>query len=237
LKTQDLKEADKLVWLYTEKLGKISAVARGAKRSKSKFLASTLPFCFGEYIVYKGRSLYNISEGAIINSFQELMGDLDHLTYASYLCELIDIAVQEEESNRELFKTFVSCFYLMSKKVVDLEVMARAFEVKLLEATGYGLNLEYCCQCKSKINTSNYISFQYGGGVCNQCEKVNGMYVSYATYNILKFLSKLSIDKVYRVSMKTEEKDELYRVLSIIIAQNYTRKPKSLEIYAFLKKE
>jgi len=165
------------------------------------------------------------------------MGDLDDLTYGSYLCELIDIAVQEDESNRELFKIFVSCFYLMSKKVVDLEVMARAFEVKLLEATGYGLNLEYCCHCKRKINTSNYISFQYGGGVCENCEKVNGMYVSYATYNILKFLVKVSIDKVYRISMKKEEKDELYKILSIIIAQNYTRKPKSLDIYAFLKKE
>lgn len=165
------------------------------------------------------------------------MGNLDDLTYASYLCELIDIAIQEEESDRELFKNFVSCFYLMSKKVVDLEVMARAFELKLLEATGYGLSLEYCCQCKRKINTSNYISFQYGGGVCDQCAKVNGMNVSYATYNILKFLVKVSIDKIYRVSMKKEEKDELYKVLSTIIAQNYTRKPKSLEIYAFLKKE
>jgi len=165
------------------------------------------------------------------------MGDLDDLTYATYLCELIDIAVQDEESNRELFKSFVSCFYLMSKKAVDLEVMARAFEVKVLEATGYGLNLEYCCQCKRKINTSNYISLQYGGGVCEQCEKVNGMQVSYAAYNILKFLSKLSIDKVYRVSMKKQEKDELYKILSFIIAQNYTRKPKSLDIYALLKKE
>jgi len=224
------------VWLYSEKLGKISAVARGAKRSKSKFLASTLPFCFGDYVVYKGRSLYNMSEGMIINSFQELMGDLDSLTYGSYLCELIDIAVQEEESNRDLFKVFVSCFYLMSKKVVDLEVMARTFEVKLLEATGYRLNLGYCCQCKKEISTSNYISFQYGGGVCKECERVNGMYVSYATYNILKFLVKVSIDKIYRITMKKEEKEELYKVLSVFIAQNYTRKPKSLDFYAFLKR-
>ena len=52
IKTQDYKENDKLVWLYTDELGKITAVARGAKRSKSKLLAITLPFCYGEYLVF-----------------------------------------------------------------------------------------------------------------------------------------------------------------------------------------
>ena len=66
LKTQDMKEADKLVWLYTEKLGKVSAVAKGAKRSKSKFLSSTLPFCYGEYVLFKGKNLYTISDSEVI---------------------------------------------------------------------------------------------------------------------------------------------------------------------------
>jgi len=83
IKTQDFKENDKLVWFYTEKSGKITAVVRGAKKSKSKFLALTLPLCYGEYMVYKGKNLYTLQEGKIINSFQGLLDNLYKLIYVN----------------------------------------------------------------------------------------------------------------------------------------------------------
>ena len=112
IKTQDYRENDKLVWFYTEKLGKITAIVRGAKKSKSKFLSLTLPLCYGEYMVYKGKNLYTLQEGKIINSFQGLLNNLDKLTYSSYLCELIDIACEENEVNEKLFKDLVTILYL-----------------------------------------------------------------------------------------------------------------------------
>jgi DNA repair protein RecO (recombination protein O) len=231
-----MKEADKLVWLYTEKLGKVSAVAKGAKRSKSKFLSSTLPFCYGEYVLYKGKSLYIISDSEIINSFQGLLENLDDITYASYLCELIDISMVDDESNREFFKDAISAFYLLSNKAIDPETLARAFEVKLLAATGYSFSLNNCCLCKKSINSSNYVSYRYSGGICTDCAKTNGMYISYATYNALKFLSVASIDKVLRVVLSKQVKEELAKILSIFIVNNYGRKPKSLEIFDYLKR-
>lgn len=235
MKAQDYKENDKLVWLFTEKLGKISAIVHGAKRSKSKFLSITLPFCFGEFVVYKGRSLYTVSEGDVIESFQELLSDLDTLTYGSYLCELIDISLTDEESNRELFKEFVSTFYFMKAKVMDNDLILRNFEIKLLSAVGYTLNLEHCCICKKKIDTSNYINFQYYGGVCKECARTNGMYVGFATYNSLKFLTKTTSDKIYRLNLSKESKEEIYKVLSIFISQSFSRRPNSLETLNFLK--
>ena len=85
IKTQDFKENDKLVWFYTKNMGKITAVVRGAKKSKSKFLSLTLPLCYGEYLMYKGKNLYTLQEGRILNSFQGLLDNLDKLTYSSYL--------------------------------------------------------------------------------------------------------------------------------------------------------
>lgn len=231
-----MKEADKLVWLYTEKLGKISAIAKGAKRSRSKFLSSTLPFCYGEYVLYKGKSLYIISDSEVINSFQSLLENLDDITYASYLCELIDISMVDDESNREFFREAISSFYLLSNKAIDPETLARAFEVKLLEATGYSFSLQHCCLCKKSINSSNYISYRYSGGICKDCIKTNGMNVSYATYSALKFLSVASIDKVVRVVLSKQVKEELAKILSIFIVSNYGRKPKSLEIFNYLKR-
>lgn len=91
LKSQDYKENDKLIWIYTEAEGKVTAIARGSKKSKSKFLSMTLPLCFADYSLFQGKNLYNLQEGKIINSFQGLLDNLDKLTYSSYVCELIDI--------------------------------------------------------------------------------------------------------------------------------------------------
>ncbi|OFI07176.1 DNA repair protein RecO [Clostridium acetireducens DSM 10703] len=230
IKTQDYKESDKLVWLFSEKLGRISTIAKGAKKNRSKFLSSTLNFCFGEYVLYKGKSLYSISECQIIDSFQELLRDFNTITYASYLCELIDICLQEEEPNIYVFRQLVTAFYLIKNKAVDIEVLIRAFEVKILKATGYGLNLNNCCICKKYINSSNYINTNYLGGVCESCKRINGIKISYAAYNALKFLNKVPLERVYRVSLSKEVKNEIYKVLYIFISENYFRKPKSLKL-------
>ncbi|MCY6371810.1 DNA repair protein RecO [Clostridium ganghwense] len=235
LKTQDYKENDKLVWLFSEKLGKVCALARGAKKGKSKFLSSTQSFCFGEYILYRGKSLYTINEVEIIDSFQSILKDIDSITYGSYFCELILIALQDEESNRELFKDFVKTFYLLKSKAVDVEVLARMFEMKLLDVTGYRFNFERCSVCGKKIATSNYISFQYHGGICNECERNNGTIISYPAYNILRFLNKTPVENINRIAVSTEFKEEIYKVLNIFISQNYAKKPKSLEIFNCLK--
>ncbi|MDU3722825.1 MAG: DNA repair protein RecO, partial [Clostridium celatum] len=60
IKSIDYKENDKLIWAYTEEVGKITFIARGAKKSKSKNLSITLPLCFGEYVFFKGKNLYNL---------------------------------------------------------------------------------------------------------------------------------------------------------------------------------
>jgi DNA repair protein RecO (recombination protein O) len=216
-------------------LGKITVIAKGAKKSKSKLFSLTLPLCYGEFSVFKGRNMYTLSEGKIKTSFQGLLNNLEKLTYSSYLCELIDICMQDEESNRDLYKEFVTCLYLLNTDAIDYEILVRSFELKLLKATGYRLSFDNCIFCRKKINTSNYISLSYFGGVCEACPKEQGIYISRASYNALRFLNNTSMDKVYRLNASREIKDELFKVTSFIISSNYVRKPKSLEMLKFIK--
>lgn len=234
IKTSDLGENDKIAWMFTDKLGKISTVAKGAKKSKSKYLSITLPLCYGEYMVFRGKNFYNISEGKIIDSFQELLNDLTTLTYASYLCELIDISMQQEESNRELFRIFVTTLYMMKTGAVDNELLIRAFELNLLRLTGYGIDFEHCSSCRNKISSSSYISLQNYGGVCDKCKKVNGIDITRAAYNSLRYLNNTPIEKVYRISLVKEIKKELFKILSLLIENNYSRKPKSLQMLEYI---
>lgn len=235
IKTQEFKEADKLVWLFTEDFGKITAIAKGARKNKSKYVSSTLPCCYAEFVLFKGKNLYTINEVTIIDSFQQLLRNLDTITYASYFNELIDIAMENEEVNRELFKDLVSAFYFIKNDAMDIEILARAFETKLLKATGYGMNFEQCVRCRKKITISNNIDLQSYGPICKDCEKVNSIYISNPTYNTLKFLNNFGMDKINRIVVSPTSKLELYKILSIIISQNYARRPKSLEMFDYLR--
>lgn len=171
----------------------------------------------------------------IIDSFQGLLKDMDNITYASYFCELALIALQEEESHREFFETFIKGFYLMKNNAIDLEILARTMELKLLRTTGYGFEFEKCSICGNRIDRSDYLNIEYHGGICGKCSKINGIKISYASYNVLKFLDRSSIENIHRISLTDELKKEVYKILSILISQSYSKKPKSLEILNYIK--
>lgn len=235
IKTMEFKENDKLVWLYTDKLGKITAIAKGARKSKSKFLSLTLPLCYGEYVLFKGKNLYNLQEGKIINSFQGLLDNLDKLTYSSYICELIDICTEEGEVNENLFKSFLTCMYLLNTDVLDYEMLIRSFEIKLLKETGYGLSLDNCVSCRKKLSVSNYISLSHYGGVCEECPREHGIYISKPAYNSIKFLMKTPMDKIYKLNINDDVKKDIRKITTFIISSNYSKKPKSLEMLNYIK--
>ena len=205
-------------------------MAKGAKRNKSKLMPLTLTFCYSNFTLFKGKSMFTLNEGEIISSFQELLEDLTTLSYGSYLCELIDISMIEGESNRELFKELITAFYLLKNKASDLETLLRAFEIKLLKLTGYGLSTEYCVKCRRKIVNSNYFSYENYGGICSDCSKENGKTMSFAAFKALNYLSKLDLPKVCRVRLSTEVKKEIESILEDLILQSYGKKTKSLEI-------
>ncbi len=235
LKTQDYRENDKLVWLYTEQCGKITCIAKGAKRSKSKFLSITLPLCYGEYTFFRGKNMANIQEGKILKSFQSLMDNLDKLTYATYVCELVDIATEDGEANKWLFREFITILYLLNTDALDYEILARSFELKVLKATGYGLHLDNCAICKKKISVSNYIDLSYYGGICEECNKTHSIQISKGAYSALRFLSNTPSDKIYRLNINEQIRKDIEKVNTNIISTCYARKPKSLEILNYFK--
>ena len=194
-----------------------------------------MPLCYGDYLVFKGKNLYSLSEGKSRNSFQSLLDNLEKLTYASYICELIDICLEDNEKNLYLYKEFITCLYLLNTDAIDYEVLIRAFELKVLKATGYGLNFSSCVICREKITSSNYIDLAYFGGVCEECKKERGLYIDKATFASLRFLNNTTLDKVYKLHLRDDTKNEIYKITHYIISSVYSRRPKSLEMLNFIK--
>ncbi len=235
IKSADYKENDKLLWIYTEELGKITAIAKGAKKNKSRLFSVTSPLCYSDYVVFKGKNLFNLQEGKIINSFKGLMSNLDKLTYASYVCELIDIGLEDGEIDKNLYIEFIKTLYLLDTDAIDYELLIRSFELKLLKATGYGINLETCSICKRKIRTSKYINLQSYGGICENCNKDHSIHISKEAYAALKFLNKIDASRIYMMKLSDDIKKQIEKINLYFISTNYSRKPKSLEMLNYIK--
>lgn len=185
--------------------------------------------------MYKSRSLYIINEVQIIDSFQEFLRDIETLTYASYINELVDISMLDEEPNEDLFKLLITSYYLLKHNVGDNEVLIYSYELKLLKYTGYDLNLDYCSICGKRISTSNYFSFLYYSGICSECEKTHGIYISFSAYNTINTLIKFPIEKFYRIRINRNIKSEISKILSECINQCYQRIPKSLNMLKYIE--
>lgn len=231
LKAINLGESDKIITLFTDKMGKVQAVAHGARKSKSKLLSPTQVFCYGEYVLYKGKNLYTINECDIIESFQGLLGDLYTLTYVSYLIELADALVVDEEPSYKLFGLLLKSMYLMCDKTIDRELLARVFELKAMSYSGYMPSLRECSCCGEQDLSSFFFSNKLGGLICENCRSLDteSMKVDGSTISVLRYFLRNKIDKVRYVKVTPVNRSELKKLLTSYIKYYLDRDFKSLE--------
>ena len=237
LKTINVGEADKIITLFTDSHGKIQAVVHGARKAKSKFLSSTQMFSYCEYILYKGRSLYTISQCEIKESFQGIIGNLYSLTYCSYLMELVDVLIQNEEKNIELFSMLLKTMYLITDEKIDRELLIRAFELKAMSICGYMPNLNKCSICGSEPSNIVGFSSKLGGIVCAKClsNDAYSIKVDISTINAMRYIVKTEINKINMIRISQFVKNNMRIVLKNYIKYHLEREFNSLEFLNDIK--
>ena len=90
LKNMDYRESDKIIHLFTEKEGKLSALARGVKKPKSSLRACVQPFCHSFFHFHRGREMELITQGRLMEFYANTREDISRLLYAVYIMELLD---------------------------------------------------------------------------------------------------------------------------------------------------
>src|ERR1041385_7501431 len=137
LRRSDLGETDKILRLLTREAGRIDAVAKGAKRGASKLSGATELFTYSRIQLATGKSLEIVTQCEIKESFPSLRSNLDALTRATYLCELVDRLVAQHEPNPEVFDLLLSALYLLRRAGANPDVIVHSFEMHLMEERGY----------------------------------------------------------------------------------------------------
>ena len=103
-------EYDKRVVILTKERGKIAAFARGARKVSSPFGGAVMPFSFGEFTVYEGRTSYTMVSASISNYFAELRNDVEGAYYGFYFMDVANYYAREANDETKLLKLLYQTF-------------------------------------------------------------------------------------------------------------------------------
>jgi DNA repair protein RecO (recombination protein O) len=170
LRHADWGEADRILTLYTRERGKVRAIAKGARRIRSRKAGHLEPFTRVTLQLAKGRNLLIITQADTLDAYLALGVDLVKTGYASYLVELLDRFTYEEESeNQAIFRLLTESLGRVSTEA-DPWLAVRYYEVHLLDLLGFRPHLFECVNCGEQIQPVNqFFSASAGGVLCPKC--------------------------------------------------------------------
>lgn len=172
-----LGEADRIVTLLTKANGKVRAVAKGVRRTKSRFGARLETFSQVDLLIYSGRNLDTITQAETINSYAEaIIKDYSVFACAKVLAEAIDKVVSEErQGSLKHYNLLWGGLNALVRKRYPSSNIVDAFLLRLMSIEGYYPRLDSCVVCES-VGNHNGFSISLGGVVCGKCQ---GETVSY----------------------------------------------------------
>lgn len=128
-------------------MGKVGALARGARRSRKRFGAALAPFVLGEADLRERRGdLYALERFEPVGDFTSVTGDVARMAHAGYLTELVRELSPERACDTAVFDLYAEALALLAGRPARAELL-RAFELKLLGALGLGPSLSRCAGC------------------------------------------------------------------------------------------
>lgn len=154
LRVTDYGEADRIVTLLTERHGKVSALARGAKKSRKRFGAALGLFGCGEASLRERSDLWILEELHAQRGFLRLGQELGRFGHACYVCELCQHLCPPHEPEPQVY-ALLNAFlqHLDDLPLADRPTVGplRSFELRLLDAVGLGLSLRACAACGTDL--------------------------------------------------------------------------------------
>lgn len=236
IRTRKVRESSRIVLFFTRDYGKISTIAKGSLKPKSKFGASLELFTRSAIIFYKkeNRDLHTLSHSEILSPHQGLKQDVVKLAYASVAGEMVERLVPGEEPNKQLFLLLDSALKQIDlADRTQLEVILTSYELKMLHMVGYGPELGQCVRCGKRVTDSAWFGLLSGGVLCRACssQDLNAIEISHRAVEIMRDYQSRPIEELTETYVADRTIREISNVLgSFVRAQaGESAKIKSLD--------
>lgn len=167
LRSYPFGEADKVVVLLSPLHGKLRTVAKGVRKTKSRFGARLESFMEVDVVLYEGRNLDLITQAELKSAFPSLRRDLEAVGIASTMAEVVDAVAQEDEASVALFELFRRGLSALDAGRTSPDVLT-AFLLQLLGVQGLAPALTRCASCGRNDRLDRF-SVAAGGILCGDC--------------------------------------------------------------------
>jgi DNA repair protein RecO (recombination protein O) len=177
LRSVKLGEADKIVTVMTQGSGKVRAVAKGIRKTTSRFGARLEPFTHVSLMLYRGRGqLDTVTQAEIISPHAALRDDLALFAAGETMLEAVDKVAEEHERNVRLVLLLLAGLRALEARPADPTAVAESFMLKLLSLSGFHPSLTACAVCCAA--DPQLFNFGLGGAVCAGCAEPGSAPVS-----------------------------------------------------------
>ena len=196
------KDNDKIITILTDNLGKVSCIAKGAKKTNSPILANAQYLVYNEFVLYKSKNFYYINSATVIDTFYNLRVDLDKLETCFELTRLLNKVTDENEDTSYVLKLFLNTLFILNKLNKDEEFVIAVFKIKLFCLIGF------IGQVFSQIDAKEEIYYDYVSNTfcCGECvkgqDKRRYIKLNKTTLIAIEYIMKADIKKVFSFELK-----------------------------------
>jgi DNA repair protein RecO (recombination protein O) len=240
LRRSDFGEADRLLTVFTPDRGKLRLMAKGVRKITSRKAGHVELFMLTDMLVAHGRTWDIISQAEVVESCRDLREDLDKISQAYYLAELVDRFIEEHDPNRPLYELLALTLARLSH-VDDPYITLRYFELHLLSLAGFQPQLHFCVACEKPIQAveTNYFHFVDGGVLCSTHGHVrpNAGLIPLPVLKVLRFLQTESWEKAAKLQLTPTTRQQVETLLLGYITFLLERKLKSVDFLRKLQRE
>ena len=184
LRTYKLRESDRIVVVHTAENGKVRAVAKGVRKTKSKFGARLEPMSHVRLQLYRGRELDIVTQAESVEPLAPMLSSLDRASQGLAVIEAVDQLSLEREPNVQLYRMLVGVLRTIATSPSPLNVAA--FYWKLLANEGMRPELDRCLRCGETEPDVQFVAFDLneGGVLCRTCR--SGQSISPGALTVLR---------------------------------------------------
>ena len=171
LRTQKLGEADRIITLLTREHGRIKAVAKGVRRTKSRWGARLEPASHVDLQLYSGRTFETVTQAVSLENFGDTLSlDYQRWTVASAILEAAErFTAQEHEPSLQQYLLLVGALKALAHETYDGSLILDAYLLRSLAVAGYAPSLTNCSVCDAP-GPHRFFSLVGGGSVCTTCK-------------------------------------------------------------------
>ncbi len=202
LTTQEYKDKDVLISIFTAELGKITAVLKGVRGAKAKLKYAAQPFCFGEWVLSKKGDRFTVTSCVADDLFFDLTKDYDRYTIGCAMLQMCNYVLKPNIIAQKLLILLLNSLKTLTYSEVDAKLVLLKFMLSFISDIGYGFAWDKCGNCGSVLMGDVKYSIANRTITCPSCAGIGAVNLDKQSYTTMKIVDSTHIDKLNTVGVK-----------------------------------